>query len=130
MKFGNLNFLEPSGPLQACNGTALPGIIIIIIIITVIIIIITIIITVADFVSVVVVVAAAAAAAVVVVVVVVVVIISVMSLSLLLTFNVQWLIYVSTILTLKNIGVHFAHRMYFCDSVDVRTSCDCFPIRH
>ena len=23
-KFGNLNFLEPSGPLQACNGTALP----------------------------------------------------------------------------------------------------------
>jgi len=24
MKFGNLNFLEPSGPLQACNETALP----------------------------------------------------------------------------------------------------------
>ena len=24
MKFGNLNFLEPSGPLQALNGTALP----------------------------------------------------------------------------------------------------------
>jgi hypothetical protein len=24
MKCGNLNFLEPSGPLQACNGTALP----------------------------------------------------------------------------------------------------------
>jgi len=23
-KFGNLNFLEPSGPLQACNGTDLP----------------------------------------------------------------------------------------------------------
>jgi hypothetical protein len=23
-KFGNLNFLVPSGPLQACNGTALP----------------------------------------------------------------------------------------------------------
>jgi len=23
-KFGNLNFLEPSGPLRACNGTALP----------------------------------------------------------------------------------------------------------
>jgi hypothetical protein len=22
MKPGNLNFLEPSGPLQACNGTA------------------------------------------------------------------------------------------------------------
>jgi hypothetical protein len=22
MKSGNLNFLEPSGPLQACNGTA------------------------------------------------------------------------------------------------------------
>ena len=21
---GNLNFLEPSGPIQACNGTALP----------------------------------------------------------------------------------------------------------
>jgi hypothetical protein len=25
MKRGNLNFLEPSGPLQACNGTALPS---------------------------------------------------------------------------------------------------------
>ena len=24
MKSGNLNFLEPSGPPQACNGTALP----------------------------------------------------------------------------------------------------------
>jgi len=24
MKSGNLNFLEPCGPLQACNGTALP----------------------------------------------------------------------------------------------------------
>ena len=24
MLSGNLNFLEPSGPLQACNGTALP----------------------------------------------------------------------------------------------------------
>ena len=24
MKYGNLNFLEPSGLLQACNGTALP----------------------------------------------------------------------------------------------------------
>jgi len=24
MKSGNLHFLEPSGPLQACNGTALP----------------------------------------------------------------------------------------------------------
>jgi len=24
MKSGNPNFLEPSGPLQACNGTALP----------------------------------------------------------------------------------------------------------
>ena len=23
-KSGNLNFLEPSGPLQACNGTAIP----------------------------------------------------------------------------------------------------------
>ena len=23
-KSGNLNFLEPSGPLQACDGTALP----------------------------------------------------------------------------------------------------------
>jgi len=23
MKSGNLNFLEPSGPLQTCNGTAL-----------------------------------------------------------------------------------------------------------
>ena len=23
MKYGNLNFLEPSGPLQVCNGTAL-----------------------------------------------------------------------------------------------------------
>ena len=27
MKSGNLNFLEPSGPLQARNGTALPYII-------------------------------------------------------------------------------------------------------
>jgi len=26
MKSGNLNFLEPSGPPQACNGTALPNI--------------------------------------------------------------------------------------------------------
>jgi len=24
MKSGKLNFLEPSGPLQACNGTAVP----------------------------------------------------------------------------------------------------------
>jgi len=24
MKSGNLDFLEPSGPLQACSGTALP----------------------------------------------------------------------------------------------------------
>jgi len=24
MKSDNLNFLEPSGPLQACNGTDLP----------------------------------------------------------------------------------------------------------
>ena len=24
MKSGNRNFLEPSGPLQACNGTPLP----------------------------------------------------------------------------------------------------------
>ena len=24
MKSGNLNFLEPSGPLEACDGTALP----------------------------------------------------------------------------------------------------------
>ena len=24
MKSGNLNFLEPSGHVQACNGTALP----------------------------------------------------------------------------------------------------------
>jgi hypothetical protein len=24
MKSGNLNFLEPSGPLQACNWTAVP----------------------------------------------------------------------------------------------------------
>ena len=23
-KSGNLNFLEPSGPVKACNGTALP----------------------------------------------------------------------------------------------------------
>jgi len=23
-KSGSLNFLEPSGPVQACNGTALP----------------------------------------------------------------------------------------------------------
>ena len=27
MKSGNLNFLEPSGPLQACNGTDIPFII-------------------------------------------------------------------------------------------------------
>jgi len=27
-KSGNLNFLEPSGPLRACNGTALPLIVI------------------------------------------------------------------------------------------------------
>jgi len=25
MKSENLNFLEPSGPLRACNGTALPS---------------------------------------------------------------------------------------------------------
>jgi len=25
MKSGNLNFLEPSGPLQACNSTDLPA---------------------------------------------------------------------------------------------------------
>jgi len=25
MKSGNLNFLEPAGPLQACYGTALPS---------------------------------------------------------------------------------------------------------
>ena len=25
MNSGNLNFLEPSGPVQACNGTALPS---------------------------------------------------------------------------------------------------------
>jgi len=25
MKSGKFNFLEPSGPLQACNGTALPA---------------------------------------------------------------------------------------------------------
>ena len=37
MKSGNLNFLEPSGPLQACNGTALLYFIIIIIIIIIII---------------------------------------------------------------------------------------------
>ena len=24
MKYGNLNFLEPSGPLQDCKGTDLP----------------------------------------------------------------------------------------------------------
>jgi len=24
MKYGSLNFLEPSGPVQACKGTALP----------------------------------------------------------------------------------------------------------
>jgi len=24
MKYGNLKFLEPSGPLQVCNGIALP----------------------------------------------------------------------------------------------------------
>jgi len=25
MKAGNINFLESSGPVQACNGTALPS---------------------------------------------------------------------------------------------------------
>ena len=29
MKSGKLNFLEPSGPLKACNGTALPSVTII-----------------------------------------------------------------------------------------------------
>jgi len=24
LKYGNLNLLEPSGPVQACNGIALP----------------------------------------------------------------------------------------------------------
>jgi len=24
LKYGSLNFLEPSGPVQACNGIALP----------------------------------------------------------------------------------------------------------
>ena len=27
MKSGNLNFLEPSGPVEACNGTDLPSLI-------------------------------------------------------------------------------------------------------
>jgi hypothetical protein len=49
MKSVNLNFLEPSGPLQACNGTALPIylialIVCIVIVVNVIIIIIIIII--------------------------------------------------------------------------------------
>jgi ribonuclease HI len=26
LKYGSLNLLEPSGPVQACNGTAVPGI--------------------------------------------------------------------------------------------------------
>jgi hypothetical protein len=30
MKSGNLNFQEPSGPLEACSGTALPYLITII----------------------------------------------------------------------------------------------------
>jgi len=30
MKSGNLNFLEPSGPLQACNRTALPLVLVIV----------------------------------------------------------------------------------------------------
>jgi hypothetical protein len=34
MKSGNFNFLEPSGPLQACNGTAVPYIFIVILIST------------------------------------------------------------------------------------------------
>jgi len=53
-----------------------------------------------------------------------------MSLSLLLTCHVQWLLYVPTTLTLNITGVHCAHRVYFCDSVDVRRSCDYFPIRY
>jgi len=40
MKSGNLNFLGPSGPLQACSGTDLPLIYLLIIIIIIIIIII------------------------------------------------------------------------------------------
>ena len=36
MKSGNLNFLETSGALQACNGTALPIIIIIVIIVVIV----------------------------------------------------------------------------------------------
>lgn len=62
--------------------------------------------------------------------VVVVFIIIVMPPSLLLTFNVQWLLFVPTTLTLKINCIHSAHRVYFCDYVDVRTSCDYFPIRH
>jgi len=27
-KSGNLNFLEPFGPVQACNGTALPSLLV------------------------------------------------------------------------------------------------------
>jgi hypothetical protein len=67
---------------------------------------------------------------VVVVFVVVVFIIIVMSPSLLVTFNVQWLIFVPTTLTLKINSVLSAHRVYICSYVDVRTSCDYFTIRH
>jgi len=31
MKSGNLNFLEPSGPLQACNGAALAFLLVILV---------------------------------------------------------------------------------------------------
>jgi hypothetical protein len=36
MKYGNLNFLEPSGPLQACNGTALPLVVVVVVVVVVV----------------------------------------------------------------------------------------------
>jgi len=33
MRSENLNFLEPSGPLQACNGTALPLIVVVVVVV-------------------------------------------------------------------------------------------------
>jgi hypothetical protein len=38
-KSGSLNLLEPSGPVQACNGIALPFLVVVVLLIIIIIII-------------------------------------------------------------------------------------------
>ena len=38
MKSGNLKFLEPSGPLQACNGTALPLVVAVVVVVVVVVV--------------------------------------------------------------------------------------------